>query len=166
MKLLSLILVFAITTPALSFATAQDPEFARCKALREVRLEQVKWAVAYDEFKNDETLTFEDRYIVTYKGAQKIVRLIEEMRSLSDLQGRDELLSDAHKLFTAIENNEITKRSALYVLTRGLANLREKMDDVTYRAETKTDCEISLRSVGINPNSKPIEIDALRAGTK
>ena len=166
MKLLSLVFSFVLIAPAFSFATAQDPEIARCKALREVRLKQAAWAATYEKFKNDESVSFEDRFVVSYKGAERIVRLIEEMRSLSELKGSDPLLSDAHKLFDAIKNNEITKKSAVRVLTSGLENLREKMDDVTYRAETRTECKISDRVIGINPNAGPIDLDILKAGTK
>ena len=151
------VLQFALLTllfPALAQATAMSTEVSKCFAMKSIAKNFEDFRTSYERFEQESaTLLTEDRFQVSYLGAQKIVRLIERLKVLADLQDSDPLLNDANRLFREVNANNITRESAMPVLTRGLVKLVDKMHHTISRAEIKTQCELTFKPIGINPHA-------------
>jgi hypothetical protein len=136
----------------ISFAHQMSGRKAQCEGLKDLYQTQSKWKADYFRFRDDQALSEGDRFEVSYKGAQKIVFLIERMEALAGMRDSEPLLRDAHRLFSAIENNNISKRTAQNVLTNGLVRLSDKMTDVVLRAQSITNCELTPITICENPD--------------
>jgi hypothetical protein len=148
------ILLVAVLFPVLAQATAMSADVSKCLTMKSIAKNFEEFRKTYDRFKQDApTLSFEDRFQISHLGAQKIVREIERLKVLSELTGSDALLDEANRLFRELSLNNITRESAMPVLTRGLDKLIEKMDFTLDRAEAKTQCELTFKPIGINPHA-------------
>ncbi|MFN7728795.1 MAG: hypothetical protein ACK5P7_06540 [Bdellovibrio sp.] len=148
------ILFVTLLFPILAQATAMSTEVSKCLAMKSIAKSFEDFRLTHDRFKQDAPhLSFEDRFQVSHLGAQKIVREIERLKALAELTGSDALLDEANRLFRELNLKNITRESALPVLTRGLDNLVDKMASTIDRAENKTQCELTFKPIGINPHA-------------
>jgi len=113
-----------------------------------------QWKYDYSRFKADySNLSFDVRFNILFSGSKKVLSQIEQLKNLADIATRDELVDDAHRLLSDLEENNITRASALPILRSGIENLSDKMNFVIYQAQVKTQCELNPRPIGIDPKA-------------
>ena len=143
-------LIFSLI-PTATFATAMNPELARCYSMKDIVTAHESWKFDYYKMKEDTSLSSEEKFAISLSAAKKIVGHIEALKRLSGLEKQEPLLEEAHRLFRDIENNNITRSSATRVLSSGLGKLIDKMNDLIYKVELKTQCTLTRPPIGVNP---------------
>lgn len=133
-----IILSVTFSMSSVSFSTAMSDLKSKCISLEELVNNHAKWSEAFKKFNwqyND--LSSSDRYGISRPAMRKVVNHLADLKSITNIDGSEELISDSQKLLASLENEKWSYEDANPILKSGLINLDKAMTSMIGRAQKK-----------------------------
>mgnify|MGYP001606818461 FL=1 len=120
-----------------------NPEYSRCLSIFELGETYVKWVKDFDKFKQDASLSKNERERGAIGAFKKQLSLLRDLDKLADIKTHKELISDSEKFLADFKNGKLNQATIDQILETGPKRLNSALLDDLTQAPKLNNCDVN-----------------------